>query len=93
MSQEASMSQVTIRGVDAAMGRVLKSEARRRKTSVNRTVLALIREAMGQAENPVDKKRAFDDLDHLAGTWKEKDAAQFLRALADQRAIDDEMWP
>lgn len=87
------MSQVTIRGVDAAMGRVLKSEARRRRTSVNRTVLALIREAVGQAERPEGEQRAFDDLDHLAGTWKEKDAAEFLRALADQRAIDGGMWP
>lgn len=86
------MGQVTIRGVDATIGRILKSEARRRRLSVNRTVLALIREAVGQADKPEPGRRTFDDLDHLAGTWKEADAGEILRAMADQRAFDDELW-
>ncbi len=87
------MGQVTIRGVDAPLGRVLKGEAKRRKLSVNRTVLALLREAVGQSEKEGGAARTFDDLDHLAGTWKGKDVAELLGSVAAQRAIDDEMWP
>ncbi|HSU83907.1 MAG TPA: hypothetical protein VLR69_15920 [Thermoanaerobaculia bacterium] len=32
------------------------------------------------------------DLDHLAGTWSEEEAAAFDTALAEQRRIDPELW-
>lgn len=33
-----------------------------------------------------------DDLDHLAGTWTDEEAAEFDAALAEQRKIDSELW-
>lgn len=86
------MGQVTLRGVDEKTGNMLKAEARRRGQSVNRTVLELIREAMGQADDPGQGRRAFDDLDHLAGTWTADDAAEFLAAAGEHRAVDDGLW-
>lgn len=32
------------------------------------------------------------DLDHLAGTWSDEEAAEFDAALAEQRKIDPELW-
>lgn len=86
------MGQVTIRGVDTAMGRALKGEAKRRRLSINRTVLELIREAVGQSEREPCGARTFDDLDHLAGTWKEKDARELLDAIEASREIDGALW-
>jgi hypothetical protein len=34
-----------------------------------------------------------DDLDHLAGTWLEEEAAAFEAALIEQRTVDPELWP
>ncbi len=86
------MGQVTLRGVDEKTGNMLKAEARRRGKSVNRTVLELIREAMGQSDDPGPGRRVFDDLDHLAGTWTEEDAAEILAVMDDLRVIDDGLW-
>lgn len=36
---------------------------------------------------------AFHDLDALAGTWSDEDAAEFNRALADQSQIEPALWP
>jgi hypothetical protein len=39
------------------------------------------------AENPT-----FHDLDFLAGTWSEADAAEFDKATASLRKVDEELW-
>jgi len=44
---------------------------------------------------PISEKAAgqyHDDLDHLAGTWSDEEAAEFDAALAEQRKIDPELW-
>lgn len=86
------MGQVTLRGVDEKTGKLLKQEARRRGQSVNRTVLELIREAMGQTKDSGSERRVFDDLDHLAGTWTGENSAEFLAATADFRVVDEGLW-
>jgi hypothetical protein len=40
-----------------------------------------------QAELPT-----YHDLDDLAGTWDEEEAAPFLQAIADFEHVDSEMW-
>ncbi len=34
----------------------------------------------------------YDDLDHLAGTWSKKDAAEFERATAVFGKVDEDLW-
>lgn len=34
----------------------------------------------------------FNDLDHLAGLWMKEEAAEFDKALAEQRNIDEGLW-
>jgi hypothetical protein len=76
--------QLTIRGVSDELGRRLTRLSRERGESVNSTALAILEEAVG-----IDARR--QRLERYA-TWSSNDLAEFDRALADQRVIDDELW-
>ncbi len=84
------MATMTLRGVDDRIAAVLKERARKEGTSVNALMLRLLKESLG-----IEKKKrgaVYDDLDHLAGTWSKKDAAEFDRATAVFEKVDEEMW-
>lgn len=72
------------------MRAALEREAERRGQSLNKTVLALLAERLGLVASapPVEH----DELDELAGTWSEADAARFDKALHAQRQIDSKLW-
>ncbi|HEX9688262.1 MAG TPA: Arc family DNA-binding protein [Thermoanaerobaculia bacterium] len=76
--------QLTVRGVPEDVAERLESLSRSRGRSVNSTVLEILKDAVGVHER---KKR----LARYA-TWTEEDLADFERALADQRRIDEELW-
>lgn len=76
--------QLTVRGVPDEVARRLDSLSRMRRKSVNATVLDILRDAVGVQER---KRR----LARYA-TWNEEDLAEFERALADQRRVDEELW-
>ena len=85
--------QLTIRGVDASLDTHLRAEAQRRRLSLNRTVLQLLREAIGLEAVPPSTRGAgaqarFTDLDHLAGTWPPAEADALDRALKSMRHLD-----
>jgi Arc/MetJ family transcription regulator len=89
--------QLTVRGVDGPLERRLRAEARQRGLSINRTVLQLLRHAVGIEGGTPGSSRTSEavrltDLDRLAGTWSSKDAREFDEALATMRRIDGEQW-
>lgn len=84
------MAQLTVREVDTCLGETLKREAEARGLSVNRLVLQLLRESVGLSAQ--HEPAFFTDLDYLAGTWSDEEAANFEHHLAGQRAIDNELW-
>jgi hypothetical protein len=87
-------SQLTIRAVGPQLRAALAREARRRRLSVNRTVLELLSEATGLAGGERRSRPAeHRDLDALAGTWSVDDARAFDEALAVQRQVDRKLWP
>ncbi len=43
-------------------------------------------------EAEVKTETIYSDLDHLAGTWSEDEAADFLKATTDFNTIDNELW-
>ena len=84
------MTTMTLRGIDDRIAAVLKEKARKEGTSVNALMLRLLKESLG-----IEKKKrgvVYDDLDHLAGTWSKKDAAEFERATSVFEKVDEEMW-
>ncbi len=85
------MANLSLRGVDDETATRLKAEANSQGMSVNAFLLRLIRQQVGLA-TPRSIPRIYHDLDALAGTWSEEDAAQFLQALADGDVIDSELW-
>lgn len=83
------MTQLTIRGVDEHLHEALREEAARRNTSINRTVLDFLRQALGLNG---EGGPPYHDLDHLAGRWTAEDEAEFMEHLAAQSVIDEELW-
>ena len=88
--KEGIMRQLTIRGVTDRLRDRLRQRADRSGLSVNRTVLLLLHQAVGLvSEEPV---QVFDDLDDLAGTWSEAEAAEMAEILFRQRRVEEELW-
>jgi plasmid stability protein len=76
--------QLTVRGVPDEVARRLASLSRTRGESLNATVRHILEQAVD-----VDARRQ-----RLAryATWTSEDQAEFDRALAAQRVIDEDLW-
>lgn len=78
--------QYTIRNVPDDLDKALRERARREGRSLNEVALEALRRDVGLlSEQP--KRR---DLSSFSGTWI--DDPDVEKALADQRAIDEQMW-
>lgn len=82
----AEAVQYTIRSVPKAVDRSLRRQAARLGKSLNEVaVSALARGAGVEAE-----ARQHHDVDFLFGSWVEDHAVE--RSLAEQRAVDEDLW-
>lgn len=82
------MSYLTVRNLSADLARELKKEARKRGTSLNGTVIELLRRALG-----LDHEAPFDNgLGKLAGKWTEEEFKEFEKNTAFLEQIDEELW-
>jgi len=85
------MPTLSIRGLDQETARRLKAEAQRRGLSVNAFLLRVIREQVGlRPEGP--RRPRHHDLDYLAGTWSQEEAAELLANVSDFERVDEELW-
>ena len=82
------MKTMTIRNVSANLAAALDEEKSRRGLSLNRTVLALVEEALGVSE---EAERS-NGLRRLAGSWTEDEFHEFERAVQSFGEIDEEVW-
>ena len=82
------MRTMTIRNVSAELAAALEAEKRRRGLSLNRTVLAVIGEALGTSQG----RRRSNGLRKLSGSWSEEEFQQFEEAVAPFGTIDEEVW-
>jgi hypothetical protein len=81
---------LSLRGIDDEMADALKNKAQEAGTSINKTVLDLIRESVGlKKKKPT---RVHHDIDELAGTWSEKDEQEFKKKTQFFHEIDEEIW-
>ena len=84
------MSTITIRGIDETTAKTLKERTKKEGISVNAVLLKTLKESLGLEK----KKRTVvhTDLDHLAGTWSEKDFSEFQKKIADFETVDKKIW-
>lgn len=82
------MKAITIRNVPADLAESLEREKRRRGASLNRTVLALLSEAL-DVSRPTPRSNG---LRRLAGTWTEGEYKEFEQAVAPFGQTDDVTW-
>jgi plasmid stability protein len=84
------MATMTIRGLDEMTIKALKEKAKQEGTSVNAALVKLVKEELGLKK----RKRmvVYNDLDHLAGTWSDKEYKEFQKTVKDFEKIDETMW-
>ncbi|SRR5712691_9469702 len=70
------MANISLRGLDASTLSRIRASARRRKLSVNRLIVEMLRERYAKGS------QRFDDLDELAGAWSRAEATAFEAAIA-----------
>ncbi len=85
------MKQITIRGIPEEVQKIIKKEASRKRTSLNKAVVSLLEKAAGTGESRKKRVR-YHDLDHFAGLWAREEAEAFNKALDSQRGIDEDLW-
>jgi hypothetical protein len=86
------MKAITLRNLPPEIEKIVRKEADRQRTSINKAVISLlVRKSEGHKKNR-GRTKEFDDLDALAGSWTKKEAAEFDKALTAQRSIDHELW-
>lgn len=84
------MKAVTLRNLPPALDRTIRQRAKNKGVSVNKVVISLLQDHLGESEaRPV---RRYHDLDGLAGSWNKQEAEAFEKTLARQRAIDPDEW-
>ena len=84
------MAAFSLRGLDEKVAAKLRQQAKRQGVSVNALLQQFTRQGLGL--HPTRKRVVHDDLDALAGTWDDAEAAEFLRAIADFERVDEESW-
>ena len=88
MSTDAPLKTMTIRNVPTELAQALDRERRERGTSLNRTVLALLRNALGVPNQALRS----NGLRQLAGAWSAAEYKQFEQAIAPLGEVDEAMW-
>ena len=83
------MRQLTLRGFDNDLEHHIRATAEKLGVSLNKAVLHLLREGL---EPPVEPKTIGHRLDHLFGSWTERDEEEFLEAVSGLDQVDPEMW-
>ncbi len=84
------MAVMTVRGLDDSTVKALKEKAKQEGTSVNATLLKILKEELGLKKRP--RTVIHTDLDHLAGTWSDKDYSEFQKKIEDFEKIDENLW-
>lgn len=81
------MKQITVRGVSEDLSKAPSKETKRQGTSLNQTVLNLLRQTLGIASTKYD-----NGLSEFAGTWSAQELAAFEKHTQIFEQIDEELW-
>lgn len=82
------MNHLSIRHVPPELAQALDAEKRRRGTSLNRTVLDLLAQALGVGST----RRRSNGLHRFSGTWTQEEFEEFETAIEEFEQIDEGLW-
>lgn len=82
------MRHLTIRNLPPEVGAALERKRARSQTSLNQTVIDLLRGALGVR----GQGETSNGLARFAGTWTAEEHEQFEAAVAMTEQIDEELW-
>jgi hypothetical protein len=82
---------ITINHLDDAAAEWIEEQAAQRGLDKEAIILQLIHRGIDREQKKAELPR-YHDLDALAGTWSEEEAAEFERATASLRQVDEELW-
>ena len=85
------MANLSIRGLDAKTLAELKARAAKEDASVNTLVLRLIEQGLGYRRVKLALRR-HDDLDALAGSWRQSEGVAFERDTAACDQVEPDLW-
>jgi plasmid stability protein len=82
------VKQITVRSIPEDLQREIQARALARGESLNKSVIRLLRQAVG-LDRAEKKKR---DLSALVGKWGASEAAEFERNMRAFETIDEDLW-
>ncbi len=80
------MKALTVRSIPPEVAEALEHEKRRRGTSLNQTVIDLLKQSLGVQGTRSNGLMAF------GGSWSEDEFHEFERAIAPFENVDPELW-
>ena len=84
------MKSITIHKLDPDLADSLERKAQSDGTSLNKTIKALLRGALGLSKQaPINRHADFED---LFGSWNNKEANDFDKRIQQSRTIDPSEW-
>lgn len=88
------MRQMTLRDIPDEIEMLARSEAGRQGISLNKAFLSLLRKSTEQTtvKLSTSTRKSVASFSRFCGVWSEDEAAEFDKALKEQRGIDDEAW-
>jgi hypothetical protein len=87
------MRQMTLRDIPDEIEMLARSEADRQGISLNKAFLSLLRKSTEQTTQlTISARKGGASFSRFCGVWSEDEAAEFDKALKEQRGIDDEAW-
>ena len=88
---DMALKQLTLRGFDADLERLLRLEARNAGVSLNQAALRLLRRGAGLGDAS-GSAAVGDALDRFIGTWSAAEERDLLEAVAVFDRVDEEFW-
>ena len=85
------MANLSVRGVNETAVSRLKDQAKSRGMSLNAYLVELIQRSAG-IRTVAGRHPEYRDLDDLAGTWTNEDAAEFQKSQRAFERVDEELW-
>lgn len=84
------MSQITLRGLNPDIEKMIRLKARKSKKSLNQVIQEMLQQKMDSVkEKPSPRGQS---LKNLAGGWSAQEVAEFFESTKPCEQIDEEMW-